>query len=58
LPKNGIFAPAIEASASAAGTGIIPKNSQEVVIYSSFAKPNSLIYLNPKNNPTNLPVCL
>jgi hypothetical protein len=46
--KNGIFAPAIEASASAAGTGIIPKTSQEVIVYSSFAKPDSLIYLTPK----------
>jgi hypothetical protein len=53
--KNGIFAPAIEASASAAGTGIIPKTSQEVVIYSSFAKPNSLIYLTPK---TSQPISL
>jgi len=48
LAKNGIFAPAIEASASAAGTGTIPKTSQEVIIYSSFAKPTSLIYLTPK----------
>jgi len=53
--KNGIFAPAIEASASAAGTGVIPKNSQEVVIYSSFAKPTSLIYLTPK---TSQPISL
>jgi len=48
--KNGIFAPAIEASASAAGVAIIPKNSQEVVIYSSSAKPTSLIYLTPKTH--------
>jgi hypothetical protein len=55
--KNGIFAPAIEASASAAGTGVIPKNSQEVVIYSSFAKPTSLIYLTPKTpQPISLSV--
>jgi len=57
LAKNGIFAPAMEASASVAGIGIIPKNSQEVVIYSSFAKPNSLIYLTPKNSqPISLSV--
>jgi len=57
LAKNGIFAPAIEASASAAGIGIIPKNSQEVVIYSSFATPNSLIYLTPKTaQPISLSV--
>jgi hypothetical protein len=49
--KNGIFAPAIEASSSAAGVGIIPASSSEVVIYSSFAKPNSLIYLTPKTSP-------
>jgi len=55
--KNGIFAPAIEASASAAGTGTIPKTSQEVVIYSSFAKPTSLIYLTPKTpQPISLSV--
>ena len=55
--KNGIFAPAIEASSSAAGFGIIPRNSQEVVIYSSFAKTNSLIYLTPKiNQPISLSV--
>jgi len=53
--KNGIFAPAIEASASAAGTGVIPKTSQEVIIYSSFAKPDSLIYLTPK---TSQPISL
>jgi len=57
LAKNGIFAPAIEASASAAGTGIIPKTSQEVIIYSSFAKPTSLIYLTPKTaQPISLSV--
>jgi len=53
--KNGIFSPAIEASASAAGTGTIPKTSQEVIIYSSFAKPTSLIYLTPK---TSQPISL
>jgi len=53
--KNGIFAPAIEASSSATGIGIIPKTSQEVVIYSSFAKPTSSIFLTPK---TTQPISL
>ncbi|PJC32768.1 hypothetical protein CO049_01980, partial [Candidatus Roizmanbacteria bacterium CG_4_9_14_0_2_um_filter_36_12] len=45
--ENGLFAPAIETASASAGIGILPENSQEVLIYNSLITPDSLIYLTP-----------
>ncbi|MCX7956018.1 MAG: hypothetical protein N2593_02870, partial [Patescibacteria group bacterium] len=48
--KNGIFAPAIETSNTSAGIGIIPSNSNEIIIYNNNVRENSLIYITPTTN--------
>jgi hypothetical protein len=48
--KNGIFAPAIETATASAGLGLLPENSQEVIVYNDNIKENSLIYLTPTNS--------
>ena len=45
--QNGLFAPAIETASASAGLGILPENSQEIVIYNNNIKEDSLIYLTP-----------
>lgn len=43
--KNGLSIQAIETQAAIAGTGAIPANSQEIIIYNSKISDTSLIYL-------------
>ncbi|OGK10245.1 hypothetical protein A2954_02715 [Candidatus Roizmanbacteria bacterium RIFCSPLOWO2_01_FULL_37_12] len=45
--KNGLSIPAIETQTAIAGTGIIPANSQEIIIYNSKITDTSLVYLTP-----------
>jgi len=56
--QNGIFSPAIQTEAQVAGVAILPANSNEVIIYNSSVKEDSLIYITPTSpiNPTPLTV--
>ncbi len=45
--KNGIYAPAIETTTESAGLGILPAESNEIIIYNQNVKEDSLIYLTP-----------
>ncbi len=51
--KNGIYAPAIETKAETAGVGILPANQNEIFIYNTSVKNDSLIYLTPTSNSAN-----
>ncbi|KKT47999.1 MAG: Triple helix repeat-containing collagen [Candidatus Gottesmanbacteria bacterium GW2011_GWA2_44_17] len=48
--QNGIFAPAIETATASAGIGILPENSQEIIIYNNSIKKDSLIYITPTSD--------
>ena len=52
--ENGIFAPAIETATASAGIGILPENSNEIIIYNENVKENSLIYLTPTSTTTSV----
>lgn len=45
--ENGLYAPAIVTKRDTAGIGILPKDSDEVVLYNENINDNSLIYLTP-----------
>jgi hypothetical protein len=50
--KRGLFAPAFNADKKAAGIGIVPKDSTEVIIYTDKIKEGSLVYLTPTEQLT------
>ena len=52
--KNGVFKAGIETTDQSAGAGVVPENEDEVVIYNSLIKQNSLVYLTPVNNIPDL----
>ena len=51
---NGIFAPAIETATASAGLGILPENSNEIIVYNDSVKADSLIYLTPTSTSNSI----
>lgn len=43
--RNGIELPALETDTNTAGQGIVPPNEKEIILYNSYIKSSSLIYL-------------
>jgi hypothetical protein len=53
LEQNGIFSPAIQTNAAAAGNGILPAKNDTVVIYNDKIGPNTLIYITATSKTYN-----
>jgi hypothetical protein len=43
--ENGMYAPALKTNSQAAGTGILPANQQEIILYNNKVTSKSLIYV-------------
>ncbi|KXK10231.1 MAG: hypothetical protein UZ22_OP11002000876 [Microgenomates bacterium OLB23] len=51
--ENGILSPAIQTNAAAAGNGVIPANSDEIIIFNEKVSPNSLVYVTATSKTYN-----